>query len=85
MGNTFSQHLSHHGDYVIRKASALLVLTALAAHAQGASPTKAWPTTTLQAAGINRAVVDSIVNVVAPPMMSSVFSSVRTRESLISR
>ena len=45
---------------MIRKASALLVLTALAAHAQGASPTKQWPTTTLQAAGINRAVVDSI-------------------------
>jgi CubicO group peptidase (beta-lactamase class C family) len=45
---------------VISKASALLVLSALAANAQDTSPTKQWPTTTLQAANINRAVVDSI-------------------------
>ena len=48
------------GDLVIRKASILLVLSALAANAQDTSPTKGWPRTTLQAAGINRSVVDSI-------------------------
>ena len=36
------------------------VSAALAANAQTAWPTKAWPTTTLEAARINRAVVDSI-------------------------
>src|SRR4051812_47565453 len=48
------------GDHMIGKTVTLLALSALAAHAQDAWPTKQWPTTTLQAANINRAVVDSI-------------------------
>src|SRR5690349_19154254 len=50
---------------VISRASALGILFAFSANAQTVWPTKQWPTTTLQAAKINRAVVDSIDSEIA--------------------
>jgi CubicO group peptidase (beta-lactamase class C family) len=50
---------------VIRRALALVCLLALTASAQTIWPTKGWPTTTLDAAKINRAVVDSIDSEIA--------------------
>ena len=45
---------------MVGKSSVLVILSAVAASSQTVWPTKQWPATTLQAARINRAVVDSI-------------------------